>query len=85
MEKVILKQTKDQYTHSAVAEQIIAVHTTKQGNLTNAQWYEQFNTRVDVAKSVGVDFGHQVLWEYSANKQYSMDFNSLTEQEQDEV
>ena len=61
MEKVILKHTEDQYAHSAVAEQIIAVYTTKQGNLSNAQWYEQFNTRVDVAKSVQVDFGHQVL------------------------
>ena len=36
MEKVILKQTKDQYAHSAVAEQKIAVYTTKQGNLSNA-------------------------------------------------
>jgi hypothetical protein len=85
MEKVILKQTKDQYTHSEVTEQIIAVYTTKQGNLTNAQWYEQFNTRVEVAKSVGVDFGQQVLWEYSAQEQYSMDFNSLPEEEQAEV
>ena len=85
MEKVILKQTEDQYAHSAVTEQIIAVYTTKQGNLSNAQWYEQFNTRVDVANSVGVDFGHQVLWEYSANEQYSMDFNSLSVQEQIEV
>jgi hypothetical protein len=61
MDKVILNQTEDQYAHSAVAEQIIAVYTTKQGNISNAQWYEQFNTRVDVAKSVSVDFGHQVL------------------------
>ena len=57
MEKVILKQSEDQYALSALAEQIIAVYTTKQGNLLNAQCYEQSNTRVDVAKSVGVDFG----------------------------
>jgi hypothetical protein len=81
----ILKQKEDQYAHSAVVEQIIAVYTTKQGNLSNAQWYEQFNTRVDGAKSVGVDFGYQVLWEYSANKQYSMEFYSLSVQEQIEV
>ena len=78
MEKVILKQTEDQYAYSAVAEQIIAVYTKKQGNLLNAQWYEQFNTRVDVSKSVGVDFGHQVLWEYSANVKYRTDYNSLS-------
>ena len=48
MEKVILKQTEDQYAHAAVAEQIISVYTTKQGTLSNAQWYEQFNTRVEL-------------------------------------
>ena len=63
IEKVILKQTEDQYVHAAVAEQLIVVYTTKQRNLSNAQWYEHFNTRVDVAKSMGVDFGNQVLWE----------------------
>ena len=82
MEKVILKQNEDQYAHSAVAEQIIAVYTTKQETLSNAKWYEQFNTRVDVAKSVGIDFGHQVLWEYSANERYNMEFNSLSDQKQ---
>ena len=48
-------------------EQLLAVLSNKQGNLTNAQWYERFNTRYEVAKSVGVEFDKfECLWEYCA-------------------
>ena len=47
-------------------EQEMAVRTFKQGNLSNMQYVEKFNTRYDVAKSVGVEFGYLTLWEYCA-------------------
>ncbi len=46
-------------------EQLLAVLSNKQGNLTNAQWYERFNTHYNVAKSIGVEFDKfECLWEY---------------------
>jgi hypothetical protein len=48
------------------APQSLAVLNTKQGGLSNMQWYEHFNMRHDIARSVGVELGHKVLWEYCA-------------------
>ncbi len=50
---------------------------TKQGGLSNTQWYEHFNTQHDVARSVGVELGHKVLWEYCAQSKHSMSYNAL--------
>ena len=66
IKQVVLKQTEDRYPFAAVHKQNLAVLNTKQGGLTNTQWYKHFNTRYDVAHSVGVEFGHKVLWEYCA-------------------
>ncbi len=63
IERVILKQTDDQYPFAAIQEQVLAVHSTKQGTLTNAQWYKRFNTRYEVARSIGVEFANVTsLW-----------------------
>jgi hypothetical protein len=67
IKKVVLKQTDNQYPFSVVHEQLLAVLSNKQGNLTNAQWYKRFNIRYEVAKSVGVEFNKfECLWEYCA-------------------
>jgi len=82
IERVVLKQTEDQYPFAAVHEQSLAVLNTKQGGLSNTQWYERFNTRHDVARSVGVDFGHKVLWEYCAQSKHSRSYDALGSAEQ---
>jgi hypothetical protein len=50
---------------------------TKQGGLSNTQWYERFNMRQDVAHSIGVELGHKVLWEYCIQPKHSMSYNAL--------
>ncbi len=56
IEQVILKQTEDQHPVAALWEQVFNVANANQGNLTNNKWYDCFNTKVEVAKSVGVSF-----------------------------
>ena len=82
IERVILKQSEDQYPFAAVHEQNLAVLNTRQGSLSNTQWYERFNTRYDVARLVGVEFGHKILWEYCAQATHSRGYDSLTLAEQ---
>ncbi len=41
---------------AALWEQLSNVASAKQGNSTNNDWYERLNTKVEVAKSVGVSF-----------------------------
>lgn len=86
IEKVILKQTDDQYPFAAVVEQAVALFTACQGNMTNAQWYERFNTRYEVAKSVGAQFDNiEVLWEYCAgmlNEGAGVEYKNLSPSDQ---
>ncbi len=46
IEQVILKQTEDQYPVAALWEQLSNVANVKQGNSTNNEWYDWFNTKV---------------------------------------
>jgi hypothetical protein len=61
IKQVVLKQTEDQYPFAAVHKQSLAVLNTKQGGLSNAQWYKCFNTQHSVARSIRVELGHKVL------------------------
>jgi hypothetical protein len=63
----------------------MAVRSFKQGNLSNTQYFEKFNTRYDVAKSVGVEFVYASLWEYCAKDVHKSSYDSLTSAEQREV
>jgi hypothetical protein len=77
IKRVVLKQTKDQYPFAAVHEQSLAMLNTKQGGLSNTQWCKRFNMRHDIARSVRVELGHKVLWEYCAQSKHSMSYNAL--------
>ncbi len=66
IERVILKQTDDQYPFAAIHEQVLAIHSTKQETSTNAQSYQRFKMRYEVARSIGVEFDNvTTLWEYT--------------------
>jgi hypothetical protein len=54
-----LKQTEDQYPVAVLWEQLSNVADAKQGNSTNNEWYDSFNTKVEVAESVGVSFNFE--------------------------
>ena len=54
IESVGLKQTEDQF--AAVWKQYCQVYNAEQGTMTNTEWYERFNTKVEVAESVGCVF-----------------------------
>ena len=51
IESVVLNQMDDQYPVSAVWEQYGQVSNAEQGTMTINEWYERFNTKVQVAES----------------------------------
>ncbi len=61
-----MKRTENQYPVAVLWEQLSNVANAKQGNSTNNEWYERFNTKVEVAESVGVSFDFKMIWEYCA-------------------
>ena len=85
IESVVLKQTEDQYPVAAVWEQYGQVYNARQGNMTNTEWYERFNTKVEVAESVGCKFANDKTLDYCAELQYKKSYALLGVTEQDAV
>ena len=67
IEKIVLGQTEDQFPYATVYEQESTLYSTTQNTFTNTQWYEKFNTRIDVGTAIGVTRRHKVLLEYEAS------------------
>ena len=85
IEKTILAQTEDQYPFATVYDQELAFYSFRQDSLSNPQWYERFNTKVDVGAAIGVTRQHKVLLEYVAMELHSQAFSVLSAAEQDAV
>ena len=68
IEKTILAQTEDQYPFATVYDQEQAFYSFRQDTLSSAQWYERFNTKIDVGEAIGVSRHHKVLLEYCSNE-----------------
>jgi hypothetical protein len=86
IEKATLAQTEDQYPFTTFYAQELPFYSfNKQDSLTNPQWYERFNTKVDVgAASIGVR-QHKVLREYVAMELHHQAFATLGAAEQQAV
>jgi hypothetical protein len=51
IEKTVLAQTEDQYPFATVYDQEASFYYFKQEQLSNSQWYERYNTKVDVGQA----------------------------------
>ena len=68
IEKTILAQTEDQYPYATVYEQECTLYSFSKNTLSNEQWYERFDTRIDVGTAIGVTRQHLVLLDHVALK-----------------
>lgn len=85
IEKTILAQTEDQYPYAVVHDQEMALYGLWQGNQSNAQWYDRFNTRLDVGVAIGIARRHHNLLDYEADLQYDQKFVDLDPEVQEEL
>ena len=82
IERTVLGQKGDQYPFTTVYNQELGFYEFKQDNLSNPQWYERVNTKVDVGEAIGVTRQHKVLQDYVDKELYTQTFSALTEAEQ---
>ena len=82
IENTVLSQTEYQYPFATVYNQELCFYAFRQDNLSDPQWYERLNTKVDVREEIGVIRQHKVLLEYVAQELYTQTFSALTEAEQ---
>jgi hypothetical protein len=89
IEKTVLAQTEDQYPFATVYGQELSFYSFRQEQMSNPQWYERFNTKVDVGDAIGVTHQHRSLLEHAAQEQSLgtavVTFASLTAAEQEVV
>jgi hypothetical protein len=85
IKKTILAQTEDQYPFATVYDQELAFYAFRQDSLSNPQWYERFNTKVNVGAAIGVTCQHKVLLEYDAMELHTQTFATLGAAEQETV
>ena len=64
IEKTFLGKTDNQYPFATVYNLELGFYTFILDTLSNPQWYNRFNTKVDVAEAIGVTQQHKVLLEY---------------------
>jgi hypothetical protein len=61
IERTVLAQTEDQYPFTTVYAQELSFYSFRQETFSNPQWYERFNTKVDVGDDIGVTHQHMVI------------------------
>jgi hypothetical protein len=76
---------ENQHPFASVCDQELGLHSFHQETLSNAQWHERFNTKVDVREAIGVTRLHKVLVEHVSQEPHSQDFASLGAAEQQVV
>ena len=85
IKKTILAHTEDQYPFATVYNQELAFYLFWQDSLSNLQWYERFNMKVDVGAAIGMTRQHKVLLEYVAMELHNQAFTTLGAAEQQAV
>ena len=54
IENTVLEQMEYQYPFATVYDQELGFYAFQQETLSNPQWYERFNTKVDVVQAIGM-------------------------------
>ncbi len=55
------------------------MYNAKQGNLTSTEWYKRFNTKVEVAESVGCVLANNKKLTYCSELEYKLLYSQLTD------
>ena len=53
--------------------------------MSNAKWYNQFNTKVNVSTEIGIARQHTVLLEYLSQELHASPFTTITPLEQEDI
>ena len=85
IDKTVLAQTEDQYPFAIVYEQELPIYGFHYNTVTNDQWYEWFNTKVDVGTYIGVTRHHSVLLDRTAHSTPSASYQVITDDQRIEI
>ena len=64
-----------------VYNQDLGFYSFSQDTMSNLQWYERFNVKVDFEEAIGMTRQHKVLLEYLSQELYTQTNSALAEAE----
>ena len=67
-----MAQTEEKYCYEAVYNQDYALYGFNQRNSTNEQYYERFNTKVNVGEYISITRQNHVLMKYTSQETKSL-------------
>ena len=86
IEKTVLTQSETMYAFATIYAQEQVFYAFRQdSSMSNTQWYERFNTKLDVGAAVGVTHQHKGLLDCVAMELHQTSFESLPAAEQQAV
>jgi hypothetical protein len=85
LQKTMLAQMEDQNPFATVYNQELSFYSFWQETMSNLEWYEKFNTKVDVGSAIGVTQQHKVLLEYVAQENHMLAFTALSAEQKQAV
>jgi hypothetical protein len=80
-----LAQTEHQYPFATLYDQELGFYSFWQETMSNPQWYEKFNTKVDVGPAIGITQQHKVLLEYVTQENHTLAFTALSAEQKQAV
>jgi hypothetical protein len=86
VEKMTVVQMEDQFPFATVYDQELGFYFLfQQETMSNLQWYENFNTKVDVEPAIGITQQHKVLLEYVAQENHTLACTALSAEQKPAV
>jgi Reverse transcriptase (RNA-dependent DNA polymerase) len=85
IERAIISQSENKYPYATLYEQEVGLFGFQQNLMTDDQWHERFNTKVDIGNSLGVTREHLLSLNYVSEDLYSKKFEELDPDEKEEV
>ncbi len=86
IEKTVLAQTQDQYPYATICSQLRQIFEFQQNTMTNNEFYDRLNTKVDVAEAIGAEFNHKALQEFEASeKNPNVELKDMTPDDQNKM
>jgi hypothetical protein len=76
---------EDQYLFVTMYNQELKFYPFCQETISNSQWYEKFNTKVDVGSAISINWQHKVLLEYVAQETHALAFTALLDKHKQAV
>ena len=74
IKKTVLAHKEDKYPFTIVYYLEVSLDGFHQNTMTNYQWYEQFNNKVNFGTSIGFTSQHSVLFKWNAQSTQSASY-----------